>query len=411
MTGDRRERCSRADAEGFVVELARALLRIGTPAHRLEDSLASVCACFGLEAESSAVPTNVTICFTGDAAPRTYLVRSDPGDTNLEKLSLIEDVREQVLDGRLRPGEGVAALRSILAAPQRYGIALLALSYAVIGAGIAAVFRGGLKEIAAAGLIGLLTGILDVLGRRSKPFGRVSDLVAAALAAFLVAALAHCAGPLSAYQVTVTGLIVLVPGLSLTVAMTELSTLHWVSGTARLMGAGVTFLKLAFGIAIGGRIGAALFGAPVVAEPPGLPSWVEAVSLIVTALAFTVVFQARPRDAGWILAASVLSVAGSRLGTHLLGPEIGPGLGAFLITAGANLQSRILRRPARILIVPSLVFLVPGSVGFRSVSLLLEADAVTGVNTAFRMSLAALSLAAGILFANLVLPQRRIGRK
>jgi uncharacterized membrane protein YjjB (DUF3815 family) len=52
--------------------------------------------------------------------------------------------------------------------------------------------------------------------------------------------------------------------------------------------------------------------------------------------------------------------------------------------------------------------LVPGSLGFLSISALMEADALSGVQTAFHVALIAVALSAGLLTANLALPPRRL---
>jgi uncharacterized membrane protein YjjB (DUF3815 family) len=121
-----------------------------------------------------------------------------------------------------------------------------------------------------------------------------------------------------------------------------------------------------------------------------------------------VIYQARPRDTGWILIASIAALAGSNVGAWLLGAELGPLAGAFVVTAGGNLYARLLDRPARVVIVPGLLLLVPGALGFQSVSFLLERDAIAGVSSAFGMVLAATALAAGVLFATLCVPPRKI---
>ena len=46
--------------------------------------------------------------------------------------------------------------------------------------------------------------------------------------------------------------------------------------------------------------------------------------------------------------------------------------------------------------------LVPGSIGFRSVTFMLGQDVETGVATAFRVALIGISLAAGVLAGNVV---------
>ena len=59
------------------------------------------------------------------------------------------------------------------------------------------------------------------------------------------------------------------------------------------------------------------------------------------------------------------------------------------------------------MLVPGILFLVPGSVGFLSIRSLLENDVEGAVSTAFRMSIVAMALAAGILVATAAVPPRR----
>jgi uncharacterized membrane protein YjjB (DUF3815 family) len=57
--------------------------------------------------------------------------------------------------------------------------------------------------------------------------------------------------------------------------------------------------------------------------------------------------------------------------------------------------------------VPGVLLLVPGSIGFRSFSLLLEQQVVVGVDAAFTMTMTAISLVAGLLLANILVPTHR----
>jgi uncharacterized membrane protein YjjB (DUF3815 family) len=59
--------------------------------------------------------------------------------------------------------------------------------------------------------------------------------------------------------------------------------------------------------------------------------------------------------------------------------------------------------------VPGILLLVPGSVGFRSLTSLLERQAVAGIETAFSMILTAMALVAGLLIAGVIAPEPRIG--
>jgi uncharacterized membrane protein YjjB (DUF3815 family) len=56
--------------------------------------------------------------------------------------------------------------------------------------------------------------------------------------------------------------------------------------------------------------------------------------------------------------------------------------------------------------VPGLLILVPGTIGFRSFASLIDRDVITGVDTLFTMLLVAISLVAGLLLSNVLVPPR-----
>ena len=57
--------------------------------------------------------------------------------------------------------------------------------------------------------------------------------------------------------------------------------------------------------------------------------------------------------------------------------------------------------------VPGIMLLVPGSIGFRSVTSFVEANALAGVESAFSMMLVAVGLVVGLLLANAAVMPRR----
>ncbi|MEO7508862.1 MAG: threonine/serine exporter family protein, partial [Pyrinomonadaceae bacterium] len=102
-----------------------------------------------------------------------------------------------------------------------------------------------------------------------------------------------------------------------------------------------------------------------------------------------------------------ISFLGSRLGAYLLGPELGVFVGAVLVAAASNVYARLLDRPSAITLVPGMMMLVPGSVGFGSLAKFLEKDVLSGVGTAFSMLLVAVALVTGLLVANVLVPPRK----
>ena len=391
----------------FAVKLGSALHKYGTSTHRLEQAMNLVLKKIGLNGHFFSTPTGIFASFGLPEEHRTSLIRAEPGEVNLEKLALLHDLTGQVIKGDIASAAGEKQVDDIVAAPPRYGPLLHALCFGLVSGASSRFLGGGWRETVAAAIIGLILGGLAYVVGRSENASQVFDPMAAMIAAALAMVAAQFFLPLSIYVTTLAGLIVLVPGLTLTTAMTELATRNLVSGTARLMGAGLIFLEIGFGVALGGQIKKLLPPVPLFASPEPLAPWTLGVALLISPLALSVLLRAHPRDIGWILIASIISFGGSRAGASLLGPELGAFVGATLVGSVSNLYGRWLNRPAAVTLVPSILLLVPGSIGFGSLSKFIERDVVSGVETAFIMVLVAVALATGLLVANLIVPPRK----
>ena len=59
-------------------------------------------------------------------------------------------------------------------------------------------------------------------------------------------------------------------------------------------------------------------------------------------------------------------------------------------------------------LAPGMILLVPGSLGYRSLSALLNRETIEGVDFAFGMILVAMSLVGGLLASSVIVPPKRI---
>jgi uncharacterized membrane protein YjjP (DUF1212 family) len=398
------------DAEaGFdlLLRLGRALHEAGFPTPQLEEALTRVAARLGVEAQFFSTPTSLFFAFGGGLAQRTHLERVEPAGVDLGRLEALHGLIERVADGAVDAPRALAELDEIRARPRRYPAWLTHLSWGLASASTAIFLGGGWNEVAVGGAIGLVTGLLARLLERRRESGFLFEPVAAASAALLAAAAATFIAPLSIYIATLAGIIYLIPGFTLTVAMTELATRHLSAGTARFAAAIVVFLTVTFGTALGSRLAEVLFGPIEGALPRVTSGWPDALALVVAPLALSVLFRAPLREAPWIVAIGIIGFQGARLGSMLLSPELGALLGAVAVGLASRVYELRTGRPETIPLVPAILLLVPGSIGYRSFASLLERDVVLGVETAFRMFFVAMSLVAGLLLANAVAPRRR----
>jgi uncharacterized membrane protein YjjP (DUF1212 family) len=402
----------------FVVELARRLHQYGTSAQRLEIAIAGAAQQLGLAADVWSSPTAIIISFAelsrGEEglAQVTQVMRLSPGDVNLARLCEVDAIADRAIAGELDLREGFRLLRALGTPETRRAQAAVVGSYGLSAASIAALFlHSSWADLVVAGAIGLVIGWITVLSATRPRLAVASDAISALVAtagAILVSAFVV---PLAIKSVVLAALIVLVPGMSLTTAVREISSQHLVSGMARMGGAIATLLKLTFGTVAASQVCAALGIHPNTHALPALPAWTDWPSLLIGALGFAILFRAARRD--WLVVVGAVFVGylatrwGGLLSGAIPGAPFGVFLGGLLLGALANVYARYMHRPGAVVREPGIILLVPGSVGFRSVSYLFERDTALGMDSFILLITLLISLVAGLLFGDLLISPRR----
>ncbi len=394
----------------FLLQLARALHKHGTPAHRLETALAITARRLGLEAEFFSTPTSIMVGIGNLDDQRVTLLRVEPGEPNLGHLSTLGDITRGVIEGTLSPSEGLQQVEALDLQPPPYPQWLVLFAFICSSAAVSCFLQVRVGDVLTASLLGLLTGVLVLLAGRRESTRHVTE----PLVAFVVTAVAFtidgAMGTRSGFATSLAGLVVLLPGLTFTVALTELSTRHLASGTARLSGAIVVFLGLGFGLALGAQTGGAVGPMLHDAMPSlqgllsraALPAWAEWIALLIAPLSFSVLLSAQRRDIGNIVLACGAAYLVSKFASASVGEQLGAFLGAFVVSAGSNVFAQLKRRTAMVTQVPGLLILVPGSIGLRSMQSMFGQDVEMGIATGFRVAIIGISLAAGLLAGNVV---------
>ena len=395
------------EAISFILRLGRALHTCGYASHRLEELLEQAAERIGLQGQFFSTPTSIYCGFGELETQRTYLIRAEPGSLNLGKIVDLDQVLTEVLYHRLTPADGSRKIDEIVAAKSEYGAVLNTIACGLASVASSQFLGGGVKEMIVAAIIGLMIGLLYLLADKYPPLGKVFEPVAATLASGIAAALSVYFGPYSVFNATLAGLILLMPGFTLTTALTELTTRNLVSGTSRLSSALIIFFGIGFGVTLGTKVSSLLFGLPQIGASVSHLWWVEYVSLLLIPIAFAILLRAHLRDTVWIVLVVALAVLASRGGGRILGPELGPFIGALTVGLASKLYAQLLHRPTTVTLAPGILLLVPGSLGFRSIASLLDNQIVPGVGIAVQMILTAMALVAGILISNILLPVRR----
>jgi uncharacterized membrane protein YjjB (DUF3815 family) len=240
---------------------------------------------------------------------------------------------------------------------------------------------------------------------RSRRLAPATELISALVASVLASAVTvlHPGG--DAYVVTLCAVVVLIPGLALTLGIGELSAKYLLSGMERLVDGVLALLKLFIGAAIGTAIVSAVRTVPAGAASPGMPAvwrWV-AVVLLVAGLALT--FQVRPKDLPWVVLGGLLVWGGVEAGARL-GLWQGSFVGALALGVYAALFSRRLRRPASIVLMTDIMVLVPGAAAYRGLHVAESSGLLKGLTAEWQVLIDILAILAGLFVATIIVPRK-----
>ena len=198
----------------------------------------------GLAADVWSSPTAIIISFAdlaqGDegVAQSTQVMRLAPGDVNLARLCEADDIADQVIDGEMELREGFRRLRLLGLPDTRLAQAGVIASYGLSAASIVALLlHSSWADLLAAALIGLMIGAITILAGTRPRLAAASDAICALVATTFAIVVSAYVVPLAVKAVVLASLIVLIPGMSLTTAVREMSSQHLVSGMARMGGA------------------------------------------------------------------------------------------------------------------------------------------------------------------------------
>ena len=402
-----------AQRVAFVSEIAGRLHSYGTTAQRLEAAVVALAQQLDLDCEPWSNPTGIILSFSDPAkaigsSDITRVIRLAPGENDLHKLSVADRIAEDVANGRMSLAQGHTALRQLDSDPGRSGKLKEILSYSLGAAGVAGLWKLPWLDIATAGVIGMLIGVLGLFTSRRPATKEAGEALAALLAGLVATLVASFIGALNLNTVLIASLVVLLPGMSLTNAVNELASQHWVSGTARVAGALTTIMKLTVGAMIAVTLSDVIGLDPLVRASRPQGAWVEWTSLVIASLAFAMLFKASRRDYPWVMAASMAGYAISKFAGHAWGTAAGIFLAAMLLTAAGNLFGRLVQRPGAIIRLPGIIMMVPGSTSLRGVlTLVQQQDVGAGQGVFLTVLNVMMALVAGLLFRNLLVPARK----
>lgn len=390
--------------------------RSGTPAYRLEGHLANVAEHLGINGNFLASPTSLTFVLSAmdsdttnnDPLEHNHIARVKPGDIDLGALARCDELVNELISGQLSLQDAIARLVSIQSQPPAYGPILTGAAFCASAGAFAMLMEASWLDVLWSCVLGALVYLLVFWAERSTRVAEMLEPLAAMMCALLGCAAAVFLPSINIPVTVLSGIIIFIPGLALTIGLAELAARDLLSGTARIMDATMLLFKLYFGAVLGLTIGRALFGQPVYIESEPVSQLAHFAAVPILSMCLVIVFRARLKDAPWGLIAGVIAYAVAEVAMIHFSRDIGIFFGALAVGIYANLYAKWMNSPASIAMLQGIVILVPGSKAYIGLNAAVSGEVLLNQQSlGSQIFLIFMSLVAGLIFANVIVPRRR----
>lgn len=395
----------------FFVELSSCLQKYGTGSNDLEAELSKLATKLELRGNFMATPTAISMTLNdSDGTLMNQMTRVYPGGIDLFKLNEAKKIIDEVHADQTNLKEAVKKLKSLESNFLQYGSGLKFLGFPLTSSGLTYLSGGSFQDLLAAFFTGLVVAFL-VFKLNTNKIDAIKETIIALVATLFAFFLKANFSELNVQIIVMTSLIVLIPGLSLTIAIAELASKHLVSGTARLMGALVDFGKITAGIVAGYYVAANFNisqGQPALQV---LDFKYEILAIVICALSVAIIFNAARRDIAWVVVNCLITMIILKAGHVLFVNNVAVFMAALSAGLISNIYARYFRTTSATLLLPAIIFLVPGSIGMKGLHLLLEHQYVLGVEEVLKATTVAVMIVVGIFFSEIIAdPNPRKGR-
>ncbi len=396
----------------FLIYLAKTLHQCGTPAYQLEGHLVKISEALELGGSFLISPTSITCVFwpkdDRENQEHSYIARVQPGDLDLGLLARTDELVEELCSGQRDLDDALLRLEDINNKPNPYPRWLIIIAFGLASSAFSMLMGTSWVDVIASFILAIGVYGLVMWGEKSAKVQTALEPFAAMAAAFGASAMTFYEPSINLPLVVLASIIVFIPGLALTVGLSELAARDLVSGTVRVMDALMVLFKLYFGAFLGFAIASVLFGNVLQVEAIRLPHWSGWLAVLVLSFCLMVMFKIRLKDAPWGIAAGFLGHGVSVIASAYFGTALGIFFAALALGIYANLFARWRKAPAAIVLLQGIVVLVPGSKLYMGLNTVISGKEILHIEQLGSQSfLILMSLVAGLIFANIIADPRR----
>ena len=387
----------------FVVELAEALTRAGTPEGLVQPRAGRIAEVYGVPHANVVVLPNFTLAAEESGAP-VALDSTAPSEANLrlDQMAAIEHVARLADRGAVAPEEGLRQLHEANALRHRFGRLGIVAGHVVITLGLCLILQPTAVVLLGSAIFGALVGVMKLRARNDSTLRVLLPITAATLVSLIAFAVAPATATQESLRALIPPLVTFLPGGLLTSATLDLTAGHLISGASRLVAGTMQFVLLTLGIAIGAQL-AGVDAAAVSTNTPinTLGAWAPWLGAVVFGVGCYIHFSGPPRSLGWLLVVLLTAWIGEQLGARLLSSQLGAFVGAVAMTpVAAWVEERPSGPPSLATLMPAFWLLVPGAVGLIGVAQFFGSDSAAGLGNIVNALVTFILIGLGVFVGN-----------
>lgn len=361
---------------------------------------------FGFQGQVLAAPPLLFLEFWRPTDAEPYRLTSHLGDAsfNLTKLSNLAALAKDLGDGNISIAQAHRRLDQIDTLPPPYRSSAVALGYSLCGAGFAVLLSMTWQDTIFAALLSLFVFAIVASADRSHWLANRINFTSALVSSLLANIGALVVPGSDPSNVALCAVIVLIPGLSLTLGIIELASKKIISGLDRLIDGMLITLVLVVGNAVGVSMVKLFWTIPPTAATPDYPLPLTFVCVILLMLGLAIIFQVRRQDLVWVVLAGAIAYTGVVIGRQF-GEWQGSFVGALLLGLYTSLIANKRRLPSSVIMLPGVMILVPGVAAYTGVDVLQNYGIIGALPTVWGVMVQIGAIMGGLYVAASIVPR------
>ncbi len=234
----------------LAVRAGEIMMKSGGEIYRVEETIFRICKACGVDTvEVFALPTGIFVTLDNDMSrdsASTYIRRIRSGETDLNKISLVNQFSREFTTTDLSIEDGMARLEEI-EKEKRYHFSIRVLAAAICSACFSVIFGGSAMDFCVTFILGMVCYTFSRFLQKYDINFFIRGLCSCALATFFALTVAASL-PGTSYQFIIGGTIMLfVPGVPITNSIRDFLSGDMLAGLARMVEAFLIAVSLAAG--------------------------------------------------------------------------------------------------------------------------------------------------------------------